>query len=1221
MDKHTLSHYGLILISTMIIAAIIGILSPLTPFGDSVRTSINDAIDKYIDRTPIDEVDNPRDDIDPGTGGDVKKNVTINIIYESGTPVQDPIYITVNKGDTLNVEDYLPDIDGHHPTNIPKEQVITKDTDINVIYVPDAYTITFITNGGVITSSKPVSYTFKQHVVLPTKVEKQGYTFVGWYDNPQLEGQRKTEIKPSEKGDKTFYAKWTNKAYNITYMDGNKNITSTIDEQYRIAIYGESTILPVMPAKNGLTFAGWYDNKYLQGVPVTETEKDVSEDLTYYAKYTDNEYTITYVTNGGNFTGGHPTSYKHGQVVKLPTNIEREGYNFLGWYTSPSFTTKVTEIPADAAENKTYYANWEYRTYNITYDLNGGTMHGSSISQYTYNPTKDSEPFNQNVTKAGWVFVGWKDLETGIIERYVAAGRTGDIVLQAQFARQTFYVTYDSNGGTPAIQKVPVRYGSPYGTPPLVSREGYTLEGWYTTKDNSGVKVSNTDTYLLEKDQTLYAHWTPNVYDIIYVTDGGTFATAPTKKYTYGVGLNPIPTNITREHYTFDGWYTDGNFTQKITNISTTQTNNVYLYAKWIPDVYNITYDTNGGTISGNDYDTKYTYGIGTDELPTPTKGAFIFVGWADITNGNDNYDNFITTDGFSTTDYGNRVLKAIWKEPDLNLTIKLVDENGKPIQKDGQNLEYVLDSIAYDELYSYDPDYFTGYFGINDTYYHPKFEFKYTRQEGIDNGFVMSINLVCYKYRVLNLRFYLNGEDITDEPGSLDGTPFNYVYKFKQPKHETADIEIPSTINSNGFEYVLEKTNLNGKTIEQFIQAGNKTLEVYYKNREFTITYNFNPQQVQNFKINYDKSKYPTKYNYNKDYNYSFTIPYPNTECYVIENIPGSNCIVKLNGDNTATITSKGAYNIVVNFNWMTDPYDGNHTYNKVKTQSATCTKTENWTYTCTTCHNVKYITNPALGHNFTGAYKSAGSDGHYRKCSDCSSYGTGTRASENAVVNKTTSHSMSSKVTKNATCTATGTRNHYCTYCSYNYNSTIQKLGHSLGSWYRYKNPTCTSAGSDRRDCSRCSHYESRRVNALGHSYDTETVNATCTKAGYTRTYCTRCGHESSRTTIAKTGHSFTRACNTTHRPSGYTIAKTGWSCPSCKKRGSIGKVRHVMCKYCEGNVGFRACDEHRDKTYFQSYGTCRCASSHGSKWRCSNKWCRQYYKDGVFKLKPAW
>lgn len=87
--------------------------------------------------------------------------------------------------------------------------------------------------------------------------------------------------------------------------------------------------------------------------------------------------------------------------------------------------------------------------------------------------------------------------------------------------------------------------------------------------------------------------------------------------------------DLTKEGYTFDGWYTDTEFTNKVENNvifaddnSMPSSNQIY-YAKWVSE---ISLDANGGTVSGATVKVVEGAAIGT--LPTPTKEGYTFGGW-----------------------------------------------------------------------------------------------------------------------------------------------------------------------------------------------------------------------------------------------------------------------------------------------------------------------------------------------------------------------------------------------------------------------------------------------------------------------------------------------------------------------------------------------------------------------------------------------------------------
>lgn len=104
-------------------------------------------------------------------------------------------------------------------------------------------------------------------------------------------------------------------------------------------------------------------------------------------------------------------------------------------------------------------------------------------------------------------------------------------------------------------------------------------------------------------------------YTVTFETNGGDQVNGITEK-----AGESLPT-ATRNHYMFDGWYSDSEFTQKVESVPTQDTK---LYAKWNAIKYNITYV---GSTEGNP--STYTLDDDFELLPTTeTKEYYTFVGW-----------------------------------------------------------------------------------------------------------------------------------------------------------------------------------------------------------------------------------------------------------------------------------------------------------------------------------------------------------------------------------------------------------------------------------------------------------------------------------------------------------------------------------------------------------------------------------------------------------------
>lgn len=84
-------------------------------------------------------------------------------------------------------------------------------------WVGNEYAVTLETDGGTIRSGNVSSYVCGVGADLPTNVTKDGYSFAGWYNNPEYSGTRVTKITDTDLGDKVFYAKW-NKAQIVVIL-------------------------------------------------------------------------------------------------------------------------------------------------------------------------------------------------------------------------------------------------------------------------------------------------------------------------------------------------------------------------------------------------------------------------------------------------------------------------------------------------------------------------------------------------------------------------------------------------------------------------------------------------------------------------------------------------------------------------------------------------------------------------------------------------------------------------------------------------------------------------------------------------------------------------------------------------------------------------------------------------------------------------------------------
>lgn len=216
----------------------------------------------------------------------------------------------------------------------------------------------------------------------------------------------------------------------------------------------EQTVLPdplPTPTKTGYTFDGWYTDAE-KNTPASAGDP-LEENTTLYAKWTANNYTITYngnhPTNAWNaafavknipaeqtLTGGTGNVSTNTPVITEAANSDYAIYDFAGWNTAAD--GKGTSYAAGAAititENTTLYAQWTPRTYTIKYyDTDKTTVLDLEPKNYTYGTGVASLP---TPTKDGYTFSSWTKWWDGGEESNVSSISNttwGDANLAAQW--------------------------------------------------------------------------------------------------------------------------------------------------------------------------------------------------------------------------------------------------------------------------------------------------------------------------------------------------------------------------------------------------------------------------------------------------------------------------------------------------------------------------------------------------------------------------------------------------------------------------------------------------------------------------------------------------------------------------------------------------------------------------------------------------------------------
>ena len=245
------------------------------------------------------------------------------------------------------------------------------------------------------------------------------------------------------------------------------------------------------------------------------------------------------------------------------------------------------------------------------------------VDDYIYNTIDYDETNDFNFptapNKNGYTFEGWEYNDVIINSDFLENIQINeDIYIYASWSIIEYNIDYNLNGGESVSN--PSTYTIEDENLPLLSpsKYGYNFVGWQT---NDGNIIDTIDTKQC-KDITLTAKWELITHNVHYNLDGGTNNSNNPTSFSQ---LEEIPLLAPEKRgYSFDGWYTDNNFTTKIEKISLYTENNINLYAKFNINNYSIQFKSNGGNEISTinlPYNTQVT-------LPAPNMLGYDFEGW-----------------------------------------------------------------------------------------------------------------------------------------------------------------------------------------------------------------------------------------------------------------------------------------------------------------------------------------------------------------------------------------------------------------------------------------------------------------------------------------------------------------------------------------------------------------------------------------------------------------
>ena len=347
---------------------------------------------------------------------------------------------------------------------------------------------------------------------------RTGYSFQGWATTSSASSGVTGYYTPEKS--LTLYAIWKINTYTVSYnANGGSGAPASQTKTYGVNL----TLSDVVPTRTGYIFQGWSTSSYGSVNYQPGGTYSGNSNLTLYAVWKAETYTVHFDLNGGKpgysdndsaFPGDLTKTY--GQDLRLSAYAHREGHRFLGWARDPA-ATEAEFQPYDYYYDNapvTLYAVWAPYTFPVVYIVGKGAQ-GPEKQVKTWGV--DLKLSDMVPTAEGYDFIGWSlynqsnipDYQPGDV--YTGNGNGSDgsqISFYAIWQLKIYLVTYKANGGedAPAAQlkthgrSLTLSSEAPY-------REGYRFLGWSTNKWSTEAEYQPGDPFTANKDTTLYALW------------------------------------------------------------------------------------------------------------------------------------------------------------------------------------------------------------------------------------------------------------------------------------------------------------------------------------------------------------------------------------------------------------------------------------------------------------------------------------------------------------------------------------------------------------------------------------------------------------------------------------------------------------------------------------------------------------------------------------------